>query len=136
MIDFWESLFRTLTALAIVLALMGIVAMTARRFMTNRIGSVGTRPLVQVLASGYVAPRKSISLISVAGEYLIVGTTATEIVSLGRVTDPAKMEDLLNSSPSPMAPPAPASLSSAFSSWIKLLPIAQAPSQKGNHGRE
>ena len=41
MIDLWESLFRTVSALAIVLVLMGIVAVTVRRVMGQRLGIAG-----------------------------------------------------------------------------------------------
>ncbi len=95
MIDLWESLFRTVSALAIVLVLMGIVAVTVRRVMGQRLGIAGGRPLVRVLASSYIAPRKTIALVSVAGEYLIVGTTATDLVSLGRISDSTELRELL-----------------------------------------
>ena len=49
MIDLWESLFRTVSALAIVLVLMGIVAVTVRRSDGTAVGDAGGRPLVQVL---------------------------------------------------------------------------------------
>ncbi|MDC8449161.1 MAG: hypothetical protein OJF50_001939 [Nitrospira sp.] len=95
MIDLWESLFRTVSALVIVLVLMGIVAVTVRRVMGQRLGIAGGRPLVRVLASSYIAPRKTIALVSVAGEYLIVGTTATDLVPLGRISDSAELRELL-----------------------------------------
>ena len=95
MIDLWESLFRTVSALAIVLVLMGIVAVTVRRVMGQRLGIAGGRPLVRVLASSYIAPRKTIALVSVAGEYLIVGTTATDLVPLGRISDSTELRELL-----------------------------------------
>jgi flagellar protein FliO/FliZ len=94
-IDLWESLFRTVSALVIVLVLMGIVAVTVRRVMGQRLGIAGGRPLVRVLASSYIAPRKTIALVSVAGEYLIVGTTATDLVPLGRISDSAELRELL-----------------------------------------
>lgn len=95
MIDLWESLFRMLTSLAIVLLLMGIAALVARRFLGKRMDLAGGRPIVQVLASGYVAPRKMISIVAVADEYLIVGTTATDLVPLGRISDSAHLQELL-----------------------------------------
>ncbi len=72
MIDVWDSLIRTVLALAVVLVCIGIVAFVARRVMGPRAGKSGGRPLVQVLASGYLAPRKTISVVEVACENLIV----------------------------------------------------------------
>lgn len=134
MIDLWESLFRTLSALAIVLVLMGLVAMAARRVMGNRLGLVGARPLVHVLASGYIAPRKTIALVSVAGEYLIVGATATDLVPLGRVSDSTKVQELLASAASDPSSATPSTPRSVLSSWLQHLPIGSLPGHKGSHG--
>ncbi len=134
MIDLWESLFRTLSALAIVLALMGIAAIAARRIMGTRLGLAGARPLVRVLASGYIAPRKTIALVSVAGEYLIVGTTATDLVPLGRVSDSAKVEELLASTASDPSS-TPSNRRSGVSSWIEFLPAGTFPGSDSKESR-
>ncbi len=134
MIDFWESLFRTLSALAIVLVLMGVVAMAARRFMSHRLGQAGRHQLIQVVASGHIAPRKTIALVSVAGEYLIVGATATDLVPLGRVSDSARVEALLASA-APGAFSSTASFpQSAFTSWFHSLTATGVQRDKEHHG--
>lgn len=133
MIDLWESLFRTVSALAIVLVLMGIVAVAVRRLMGQRLGIAGGRPLVRVLASGYIAPRKTIALVSVAGEYLIVGTTATDLVPLGRITDSAELQELLSSEKS-STETAPVPQESRVS-WLRRLPLGVFHHHKGLHGR-
>ena len=133
MIDLWESLFRTVSALAVVLVLMGIVTVTVRRLMGPRLGIAGGRPLVRILASGYIAPRKTIALVSVAGEYLIVGTTATDLVPLGRISDSAELRELLalNTENSP-AEAAPVS-QERFASWMRRLPLGAVHRNKGLH---
>jgi flagellar protein FliO/FliZ len=133
-IDFWESLLRTLFALAIVLALMGAIAMAARRVMGHRLGQAGRHALVRVVATGHIAPRKTITLVSVAGEYLIVGATATDIVPLGRIGDTARVEELLASS-APAAPSSPPPIPpSAFSSLLQCLPDGSFLRHKEHHG--
>jgi flagellar protein FliO/FliZ len=122
-IDLWESLFRTVAALAIVLVLMGIVTVMVRRLMGPRLGIAGGRPLVRVLASGYIAPRKTIALVSVAGEYLIVGTTATDLVPLGRINDSAELREVLA-----LAGETPPSETATVprdtvASWLRRLPL-------------
>lgn len=136
MIDIWESLFRTVSALAVVLALMGLLAVVARRVMGNRLGMVGARPLVHVLASGYIAPRKTIALVSVAGEYLIVGTTATDLVPLGRVSDSTKVQELLASTATDQSSAPASAPRSFFASWIRQLPTGSLPNHKGSHGEQ
>jgi flagellar protein FliO/FliZ len=134
-IDLWESLFRTVSALVIVLVLMGIVAVTVRRVMGQRLGIAGGRPLVRVLASSYIAPRKTIALVSVAGEYLIVGTTATDLVSLGRISDSTELRELLalaDEKPSVDTATVPRDI---FATWLRRLPFGVSHHDKGLHDR-
>ncbi|OQW35803.1 MAG: hypothetical protein A4E19_16275 [Nitrospira sp. SG-bin1] len=134
MIDLWESLFRTVAALAVVLALMGLVTLAVRRWMGPRLGIAGGRPLVRVLASGYIAPRKTIALVSVAGEYLIVGTTATDLVPLGRLSDSAELRELLaptRENPSTETAPGPQDI---FASWIRRRAFGDLHQHKERHG--
>lgn len=135
MIDLWESLFRTVAALAIVLVLMGVVAVTVRRVMGQRLGIAGGRPLVRLLASGYIAPRKTIALVSVAGEYLIVGTTATDLVPLGRISDSAELRELLALNSENVSTEAASASQERFASWLRRLPFGALHHNKGLHGR-
>lgn len=134
MIDVWDSLIRTVSALAVVLVCIGIAAFVARRVMGPRAGNSGGRPLVQVLASGYLAPRKTISLVDVAGEYLIVGATATDLVPLGRITNTAHLRELLGM---PAQPP-PSGVTSApeadVTAWLQRQPLRWADHDKEQHG--
>jgi flagellar protein FliO/FliZ len=134
-IDLWESLFRTVAALAIVLVLMGIVAVTVRRVMGQRLGIAGGRPLVRLLASGYIAPRKTIALVSVAGEYLIVGTTATDLVPLGRISDSVELRELLALNSENASTEAASASQERFASWLRRLPFGALHHNKGLHGR-
>ena len=134
MIDVWDSLIRTVLALAVVLVCIGIVAFVARRVMGPRAGKSGGRPLVQVLASGYLAPRKTISVVEVAGEYLIVGATATDLISLGRINNTAHLRELLGM---PAQKPS-AEMTSApgadVASWLQRQPLHWADHEKEQHG--
>jgi flagellar protein FliO/FliZ len=132
-IDLWESLFRTVSALAVVLVLMGIVTVTVRRLMGPRLGIAGGRPLVRILASGYIAPRKTIALVSVAGEYLIVGTTATDLVPLGRISDSAELRELLALTTENSSTEAAPVSQERFASWMRHLPLGAVHRNKGLH---
>ncbi len=133
MIDLWESLFRTLSALAIVLLLIGIATLVARRFLGHRLDLSGGRPLIRVVASTYIAPRKMISLVSVADEYVIVGTTATDLVPLGRIGDSAQLrEALAGSAPNTLSSPV-ASPQSILASWLRCPPVGVESQDKGRH---
>jgi flagellar protein FliO/FliZ len=96
MFDFWDSLIRMVSALALVLALMGGLVVLVRRFSGTRLCAPVSTPIVQVLGSGYIGPRKTISLVSVAGEFLIVGMTPTDLVPLGHITDREQVQRFLS----------------------------------------
>jgi flagellar protein FliO/FliZ len=108
-IDFWDSFIRMASALALVLALMGGLVMLIRRFAGTRFCAPVSTQIVQVLGSGHIGPRKSISLVSVAGEFLIVGMTPTDLVSLGHITDRERVQQFLSAAPSgrPVVPGRP-----------------------------
>ena len=96
MIDFWDSFLRMASALALVLALIGGLVLLVRRFAGTRLGVAGSSQIVQVLGSGYIGPRKTISLVSVAGEFFAVGMTPTELVSLGHIQDRERVQQFLS----------------------------------------
>lgn len=96
MVDFWDSFLRMASALAVVLALIAGLVALVRRFAGTRVFAPVTAPIVQVIGSGYIGPRKTISLVSVAGEFLIVGATPTDLVSFGRITDQEQVRHMLS----------------------------------------
>lgn len=85
MVDVWESMGRTLLALGTVLLLMGAVAWVARRVLSQRSSVSGGTPLIQVVANSYLAPRQSIALVAIAGQYFAVGVTSETLIPLGRI---------------------------------------------------
>ena len=100
MIDFWDSFIRMVSALALVLALIGGLVFLIRRFAGTRLGAPVSAQVIQVLATGYIGPRKTISLVSVAGEFFAVGMTQTEMVSLGHITDRERVQQYLSAATS------------------------------------
>jgi flagellar protein FliO/FliZ len=93
--ELWDSFSRMVSALAVVVALMLICAYALRRLQGTRLFAGRTAPLVNVLANGYLGQRKSIMVVNVAGEILIVGTTADDLVPLGRISDRERIYRLL-----------------------------------------
>lgn len=96
MVDFWDSFLRMASALAVVLALIAGLVALVRRFGGANLFAPVTAPIVQVLGSGSIGPRKTVSLVSVAGEILIIGMTPTDLVSLGRITDQEQVRQWLS----------------------------------------
>lgn len=97
--ELWDMVVRMASSLALVVAMMLVLASAAKRLLGNRLSSPPSGALVQILGSGDLGPRKSVSLVSVAGELLIVGTTQTDIVPLGRVSDAEQIKRVLAGNP-------------------------------------
>jgi flagellar biogenesis protein FliO len=93
--DLWESVVRMASALGVVLALILALLAVLRSRLGQRFLSAEGSQLITVIGSGTIGPRKQIVLVAVAGEVLIIGTTATDMVSLGKIADPAQAAALL-----------------------------------------
>lgn len=104
MVDVWDSMGRTLLALGTVLLLMGAVAWVARRVFSQRSSMSGGTPLIQVVANSYLAPRQSIALVAIAGQYFAVGVTSETLVPLGRIEATEHLTTLVSSSGQTGAP--------------------------------
>ncbi|HAP39549.1 MAG: flagellar biosynthetic protein FliO [Nitrospira sp.] len=93
--EMWESVVRMVSALGIVLALIVGLLAVARSAVGRRLLPVGGAPVVQVLGSGPLGSRKHVAVVAVAGEVFILGTTPTDLVPLGKVTDPEQVKRLM-----------------------------------------
>ena len=114
--DVWESVVRMASALGVVLALItGLLAVLRTKF-GRRFLAVDANKVVRVLGIGQLGARKQIVVVAVAGEVLIVGTTATEMVPLGKVTDPAQVSALLSTHEHGSTPRIPSGLTGEGSS--------------------
>lgn len=98
-----EATVRTMLALIVVLGLMALLAWAFRRF--GGVQWLGNRPapLIRVLATASLGSRKAISLVSVCGEVMIIGSSANELVRLGTVSDPARVAALHREAAMPTA---------------------------------
>jgi flagellar biosynthetic protein FliO len=83
-VELYDSVIRMIAALAVVLSLMAAFAWSARRLLGKPL-IPGSAPAIRVLATADLGGRKSIVLVSVADQTLIIGATATELVHLGTV---------------------------------------------------
>ncbi len=99
--EFWDMAVRMVSSLGLVVALMLVLAAAGKRLFGSRLPLAAGQNLVRVVGSGYLGPRKAVSLVAVAGELLIVGTTQNDIVPLGRVTDAEQIKQMLSAQPQP-----------------------------------
>ena len=106
--EIWDSVVRMVSALAVVLGLLTLTALLFRRLLPFRRRLLGGAPLVQVLGTGYLGPRKSIAVVAVAGEVFVIAETATQLMPMGRIKDPARLGPILSDWQTVPAPPAAA----------------------------
>lgn len=90
------STLRMVGALGLVLGLMILILWLARRYLFDRFKVTGG-PLVTVLASRHIAPRRQVVVVRVADQVLVLGVTGDSINLLSRLDDTEAVHDALAS---------------------------------------
>lgn len=83
--NFYDNDFQIVLAVAVVVGLLLIVTLISRRIFGNRSVVGMNDAMVQILATGSLGSDKTISLVAVAGELILIGATSTHLVSLGQI---------------------------------------------------
>jgi len=83
--DPFSSLVKMTSSLLIVLGLILFVAFVAKRILRSGFSRWRTAPLIQVLSTAYLGPKREISIIEVGSEYLVVGITPNQISLITRL---------------------------------------------------
>lgn len=104
MADPMGSLIKMVSSLLIVLGLIIFVAYIAKRILRSGFSRWRTAPLIQVLSTAYLGPKREISIIEVGKEYLVVGITPNQITLITRLEGsqipsppPDRIQGLVNS---------------------------------------
>ena len=93
--DMLATLLKMLSALALVLAGLGLFFMLSKRVMRKNIGAQGGK-MIRVLASQYVGLKKNISLVEIPGAILVVGIAGDNIRLLTKIEDKTVLEQIHN----------------------------------------
>ncbi len=91
--DFATEALKMTGALIAVLILMGGAAALVRKYLGGA-GGVGGAPALRVVGGLRLGPGKSVILVELAGEVLVLGATAKELTLLTKVDDPHRIEQL------------------------------------------
>lgn len=83
--SFSSSVIKMVTALGIVLSLLFAVVYLVKKYLGKKIGFAGQEHKIRVITTTYLGPKKSIALVEVAGEKIVVGVTATTISMLTKL---------------------------------------------------
>lgn len=85
------------STLGLVLGLMFVVFHLFKKFGLKNSVFGGEGKPIKVLSTGFLAPRKSIALVEVAGDVLVIGISNDQISLLGNVQDPERIEQIKSS---------------------------------------
>jgi len=90
--DFATEALKMAGALIVVLVLMGGAAVLIRRYLG--VGGIGGAPALRVVGGLRLGPGKSVVLVELAGEVLVLGATSKELTLLTKVDDSHRIEQL------------------------------------------
>lgn len=93
--DIYASLFKMGLALSIVLSLLFIALFLFKKLFGKKIGMTGQNQGIRVITSAYIGPKKSIALIDISGERIVVGITPDHISMLTRLGKEGEFRDIL-----------------------------------------
>jgi flagellar protein FliO/FliZ len=93
-IELIPSSLKMFSMLAVVLGIMFLLFFGFKKYVLKNTMFGGGEKLVNVLGSGFLAPKKNIVLVEVAGEVLVLGMSQDNITLLTNITDPEKIEEI------------------------------------------
>lgn len=83
--EIYGSFFKMILVLGFLVSLLLVVLYVVKRFFWKKISKGGVDESIRVITSAYVGPKKSIALVEVAGERIVVGITNDNISMLTKV---------------------------------------------------
>ncbi|MFQ5597175.1 MAG: flagellar biosynthetic protein FliO [Nitrospiria bacterium] len=85
MTDPFSTLVKMISSLLFVLGIIALMAYIGRRFLSTKFRRWGAQPLIQVVSTTYLGPKREISVIEVGQERLVIGVTPQHISFITRL---------------------------------------------------
>jgi len=92
--DFFASLLKMFSALAVVLGIMLAGLWVVRKLMKKTGTGVDDGHAIRILSTRYLGPKSSIMLVDVLGSVIVVGVTGSQISMLTTITDEDSLDRL------------------------------------------
>jgi len=92
--DLYSAAVKTFSILSVILAVILTVFYLIKRFWPKGSGFMGSDRWVRIIAAHYIAPKKMVALVEVAGEVLVLGLTGDHITMLTKVTNEQMIRQL------------------------------------------
>lgn len=137
---------KTFTMFALVLALMFLIFYLFKKFVLKNTMFGGNEKFVRVLGTGFLGPKKSIVLVEVVGEILVLGMANDNISLLTHIQDKEKIEKIKatgkesngtkfwspqkGNDSAPETPSEPAKRKSEFANYLKQFSGASSEKEK------
>lgn len=94
--DVASSGFKMIMTLSLVLGLIFILFFGFKKYVLKNTIFGGSGRQVKVVSTNYLAPKKNISLVEIAGEILVLGISDQNISLLTKINDPQQIKELKN----------------------------------------
>lgn len=95
--DVYSTAIKTFSILFIILAVILAVFWLIKRFWPRGSGFMGSDQWIKVIAATYIAPKKMVALVEVAGEVLVLGLSDDQITMLTKVANEQMVHHLKES---------------------------------------
>jgi len=96
--DFLATAIKMFSALLLVLGIL-LGSFYVLRRLSKRDGAALQRNLIHVVDRTYIGVKKSITLVEVSGEFLVLGVTSDRISFLTRIEDQDRIQTLKSNGP-------------------------------------
>ena len=93
--NLYASLLKMVAALGILIALLFVALYLVKRVFGKKMGIAGQDQGIRVITSAYLGPKKSIALVDIAGERIVVGITQDHISMLTRLGKGGEFKEIL-----------------------------------------
>lgn len=90
-----SSILKVVGSLALVLGLMLLLLHLLKRFGIGK-GKLRHGPLIKILDTCMIAPKKQVTLLEIGGEYVAIGVTDQQINLLTKLEDTTKLNEAVN----------------------------------------
>ena len=91
----YSSFLRMVIVLGILISLLLIALFMVKKYFGKNIGIADKNQGIRIITSAYLGPKKSIALVDVSGERIVVGITPNHISMLTRLSKDNEFKDIL-----------------------------------------
>lgn len=93
-VDFFSSLVKMVSALAVVLGIMIAAMYFLKKYMKGTRTGIDDGKFIKIISTRYIGPKCSIMLMDVLNSVIVIGLANNQITMLTTITDPKSLDRL------------------------------------------